>query len=80
MSTALSSSPSVVRLLVSNIPKNNPLCFSLILNPMRSDSITTVTVVVFSDHSLAMQGKLKYRETVTEGFDNMWSKHFCVLY
>ena len=27
---------------------------------------------MFSDHFLAMQGKLKYRETVTEGFDNMF--------
>ena len=27
---------------------------------------------MFSDHFLAMQGKLKYKETVTEGFDNMF--------
>ena len=27
---------------------------------------------MFSDHFLVMQGKLKYRETVTEGFDNMF--------
>ena len=27
---------------------------------------------MFSDHFLAMQGKLKNKETVTEGFDNMF--------
>ena len=40
---------------------------------MHNNSITTATVVCIScAHSFPMQGKLKYRETVTEGFDNMF--------